>query len=95
MGVVLLSDARWGRVHRGAPEAIVIRIAITVEAYKAIVATMPLGSVGYEPELDARGKRYVWLPPLSSTGSAPCAVRFARMAERLPNRSAGPVVATS
>jgi hypothetical protein len=38
-----------------------IRIAITVEAYEAIVATLPLGSVGYEPQLNAEGERLIWI----------------------------------
>ena len=38
-----------------------IRIAITVEAYEAIAATLPLGSVGYEPQLNAKGERLVWI----------------------------------
>jgi hypothetical protein len=29
----------------------------------AIVATLPLGSVGYEPEPNAKGERHVWLEP--------------------------------
>ena len=37
-----------GRLHPES-EAIVIRIAITVEAYDAIAATLPVGSVAYEP----------------------------------------------
>jgi hypothetical protein len=41
----------------------VIRIAISVEAYDAITDTLPLGSVGVEPETDARGRRLVWLEP--------------------------------
>jgi hypothetical protein len=40
-----------------------IRIAITVEAFAAIAQTLPLGSVGYEPEANAKGERTVW--PLS------------------------------
>ena len=38
-----------------------IRIAITVEAYEAIVATLPLGTVAYEPEPNAKGERLIWL----------------------------------
>jgi hypothetical protein len=38
-----------------------IRIAITAAAFEAIKATLPLGSVGFEPEPDAKGERYVWL----------------------------------
>ena len=38
-----------------------IRIAISVEAYKAIVATLPLGSVGYEPQLNAKDERLIWI----------------------------------
>ena len=36
-----------------------IRISITVEAFKAITATLPLGTVGYEQELNAQGQRYL------------------------------------
>src|SRR5271166_2479648 len=38
-----------------------IRIAITVEAYEAIVATLPMGSVAYEPEPNAKGERLIWV----------------------------------
>ena len=38
-----------------------IRIAITTEAFEPICATMPLGSVAYEQELNAMGQRFVWL----------------------------------
>ena len=34
-----------------------IRIVITVQAYEAIVATLPIGSVGYQPEPNAKGER--------------------------------------
>jgi hypothetical protein len=40
----------------------VIRIAITVEAFEVIAATLPLGSVGYENETNERGERLIWLP---------------------------------
>ena len=36
-----------------------IRIAITQEAFDAIVATMLLGSVGYESELNEKGERLI------------------------------------
>jgi hypothetical protein len=39
----------------------VIRIAISVEAFEAICATLPLGSVSYENEVTERGEHYVWL----------------------------------
>jgi hypothetical protein len=38
-----------------------IKIAISVEAFEAICATLPFGSVGYENEVNERGERYVWL----------------------------------
>ena len=38
-----------------------IRIAITIEAFDAIAATLPLGSVGYENEINERGERLIWL----------------------------------
>jgi hypothetical protein len=40
-----------------------IKIAISVEAFEAIASTLPLGSVAYEPELDAKGERHIWLEP--------------------------------
>jgi hypothetical protein len=39
----------------------VIRIAISVEAFEATAATPPLGSVGYENEINERGERLIWL----------------------------------
>jgi hypothetical protein len=38
-----------------------VRIAISAEAFEAIAATMPLGSVGYENERTAKGERLIWL----------------------------------
>ena len=38
-----------------------IRIAISAKAFDAIAATRPLGSVGFEPPLNAKGERWVWL----------------------------------
>jgi hypothetical protein len=38
-----------------------IRIAITPAALEAIAATLPLGSVGYEPQLNAKGERLIWI----------------------------------
>ena len=40
-----------------------IRIAISQAAFDAIVATLPLGTVGYEAEANAEGERLIWLPP--------------------------------
>jgi hypothetical protein len=41
----------------------VIRIAITAEAFEAIAATLPLGSVGYENKVNEKGERLIWLEP--------------------------------
>jgi hypothetical protein len=38
-----------------------IRIAISVEAFATIAATLPLGSVGYENKVNERGERLIWL----------------------------------
>ena len=38
-----------------------IRIAITQAAFEAIAATLPLGSVAFEKELNAKGECHVWL----------------------------------
>ena len=40
-----------------------VRIAITQEAFDAIVATMQLGSVGSENATDEDGNRLIWLEP--------------------------------
>jgi hypothetical protein len=37
-----------------------IRIAVTEAAFDAVAATLPLGSVAYEAQLDAQGKRLIW-----------------------------------
>jgi hypothetical protein len=38
-----------------------IRIAVTAEAYEAIVATLTFGSAAAEPQLDERSERLIWL----------------------------------
>jgi hypothetical protein len=40
-----------------------MRISITAEAYLAMCATLPFGSVMYEPEVNADGERMIWLEP--------------------------------
>ena len=42
---------------------LMVRIAISVEAFEAICATLPLGSVSYDNAVNERGEHYVWLPP--------------------------------
>ena len=37
------------------------RISITGAAFEAIAATLPLGSVRYEREPDAKGERLIWI----------------------------------
>ena len=39
------------------------RIAISAEAFEAICATLPLGSVAVEPSYNEPGQRLVWLDP--------------------------------
>ncbi len=38
-----------------------VRIAISQAAFDAIVATMPLGSVGFENASNEHGERLIWL----------------------------------
>ncbi len=38
-----------------------IRIAISEAAFKAISATLALGSIGFEGEPNAKGERMIWL----------------------------------
>jgi hypothetical protein len=40
-----------------------VRIAITQEAFDAICATLPLGSVSFENKTNERGERLIWLDP--------------------------------
>jgi len=37
------------------------RIAISTEAYEALVATLPLGTVAFEPQPNAKGERLIWI----------------------------------
>jgi Protein of unknown function (DUF3800) len=38
-----------------------IRIAISVETFEAIALTLPLGTVGYEAEPNAKGEMHIWI----------------------------------
>jgi hypothetical protein len=40
-----------------------IRVSITAAAYEAIAATLPPGSVAFDPDVDAQGGRWIWLDP--------------------------------
>jgi hypothetical protein len=40
-----------------------IRRSISPAAFDAIAATLPLGSVGVEPQTDDKGERHIWLEP--------------------------------
>jgi hypothetical protein len=41
-----------------------IQIAITAEAFDAIVCTLRLGNTGYENKINERGERLIWFEPL-------------------------------
>ena len=34
---------------------------VPAQTYQALVATLPLGNVAYEPEPNAKGERVIWL----------------------------------
>jgi hypothetical protein len=38
-----------------------VRIAISQAAFEAIAKTLPLGSVGFERQANAKGERLIWL----------------------------------
>jgi hypothetical protein len=40
-----------------------IKIAISQAAFEAIARTLPLGSVGYENQINEQGERLIWLEP--------------------------------
>jgi hypothetical protein len=48
-------------------------MAISAEAFAAIEATMPLGSVAVEPAANDQSEREIWLDEGSSTACASCA----------------------
>jgi hypothetical protein len=38
-----------------------VRIAISVEAFEAIAATLPFGNMSFENKTNERGERLIWL----------------------------------
>jgi hypothetical protein len=38
-----------------------VRIAISIEAFEALASTIPFGNIGFEPELNAKGERLIWI----------------------------------
>jgi hypothetical protein len=40
-----------------------ICISITAAAFEAIKATLPVGTVAFEPKVDERGERMIWRAP--------------------------------
>jgi len=56
----LQAEARRGEDHRArlsARTSVMIRVAITAAAFEAVVATLPLGSVGFERDLTDKGEK--------------------------------------
>jgi hypothetical protein len=47
--------------NRPPPYPHMIRIAITAEAFDAVAATLPLGTVAYGAEIAASGERSIWV----------------------------------
>jgi hypothetical protein len=78
-----------------------ICIAISVEAYEALVATLPLGTVAYEPEPNAKDERLIWLDDIwlnkldamrkPGESYSDLILRLVELAE-LPSRQCGPAV---
>jgi len=84
-----------------------IKIAIGVEAFEAIASTLPLGSVGYENEVNERGECYVWLDPnvvnrlramrgpgeslLRQSGATPASARWLLVGSRHNDRGELPI----
>ena len=57
-GLIRANDPKG--VYRSRPDR-VVRIAISVDAFEAIARTLPVGSVGYEAEVNEEGERLIWL----------------------------------
>jgi hypothetical protein len=47
-----------------------ICIAITAAALDAVVATLPIGAVAYEAQLNAKGERLIWIERLWAAQAA-------------------------
>ena len=52
---------------------LMVRIAISVEAFEAIARTLPLSSVAFESEADEHGQKLIWLAPAVVDRLRPCA----------------------
>ena len=65
------------------PSGLISRLALSLTAFEAIVETLPLGSVGYEPALNAKGERLIWVE---------AAVADRLMAMRRPGESYSDVI---
>ena len=65
------------------PGGLISRLALSLTAFEAIVETLPLGSVGYEPALNAKGERLIWVE---------AAVADRLMAMRRPGESYSDVI---
>ena len=64
------------------PGGLISRLALSLTAFEAIVETLPLGSVGYEPALNAKGERLIWV-------EAAVADRLMAMRRAIPTSSCG------
>jgi hypothetical protein len=38
-----------------------VRISISAEAFEVLASTIPFGSIGCEPKLNAKGERLIWI----------------------------------
>ena len=61
-----------------------IRLAVSQAAFAATAETLPLGSVGYEPALNAKGERMIWVEMAVADRLTACAAR-AKPRHRRPN----------
>jgi hypothetical protein len=57
--IIFRSIARRRRSGRARIADAMVRIATSQAAFEAIARTLPLGSVGYEAELDGKGERLI------------------------------------
>jgi hypothetical protein len=63
-----------------------IRVAITAQTFDAIAATLPLGTVAFEPNSGTReGERHIWLEPGVANKLRSCAAP----ARAIPTSSCG------
>ena len=65
-----LAESKARSTERGNRAA---RQALAAVCHEVLVTALPLGTVAYDPEPNAKGEHLIWLKEDGSTSSTPCA----------------------